>query len=64
MTTEVLTRIGTWFAETFRMDDADQAQATVADAVRWGWLPALSGLSIAGEPAGAEGLDTGQALGL
>ena len=50
MTTEVFARIGSWFAAAFHMDDADQAQAALADATRWGWLPALSGVPVDGVP--------------
>ncbi|WP_146072425.1 hypothetical protein [Arthrobacter sp. Y81] len=71
MTTRLPARIASWF-EARPMPAAapgpdpsawEQGNAAIADVTRWGWLPALSGVSIAadhaarahGQTAGAAG---------
>lgn len=59
MTTRLLARIASWFdarpvAAAGSSTDAsawEQGNAAIADVTRWGWLPALSGVSIAADHA-------------
>ncbi|MDV8149477.1 hypothetical protein [Arthrobacter sp. B10-11] len=59
MTTRLLTRIASWFEARptpAAADPADhaaweQGNAAIADVTRWGWLPALSGVSFAADHA-------------
>jgi hypothetical protein len=63
MTTRLLTRIASWFearptpaAASPADHDAwegawEQGNAAIADVTRWGWLPALSGVSFAADHA-------------
>jgi hypothetical protein len=61
MTPRLFTRIASWFeARTLPAtaspsgDGArEQGNAAIADVTRWGWLPALSGVSIAADHAAA-----------
>lgn len=48
----VASRIRSWLVGTSTPDSVgygswDQANAAIADVTRWGWLPALSGVSVA-----------------
>ncbi|CAN7226699.1 hypothetical protein [Arthrobacter sp. LjRoot14] len=59
MTTRLLTRIASWFeasptpaaASSAGRGTWEQGNAAIADVSRWGWLPALSGVSIAADHA-------------
>lgn len=54
MTAEFLFRLRAWLTNTFTFDSPDDAADAMADATRWGWLPALSGVAIgAGQARGA-----------
>jgi len=45
--------VRSWLADTFFCDSVDRAADAMADATRWGWLPALSGIAVAGDHARA-----------
>ncbi|MBP1234276.1 hypothetical protein JOE40_003919 [Arthrobacter sp. PvP102] len=68
MTTRLLTRIASWF-EASPMPAAassaggawEQGNAAIADVTRWGWLPALSGVSIAADHAATAHRETAAA---
>ncbi|MFF1384424.1 hypothetical protein ACFVWT_12760 [Arthrobacter sp. NPDC058288] len=71
MTTRLLTRIALWF-EASPMPAAaapadpgawEQGNSAIADVTRWGWLPALSGVSIAADHAAAAHRETAAAAG-
>lgn len=47
MTPNFLRRVRGWIADTFICESQDDAADAMADATRWGWLPALSGVAIA-----------------
>ncbi|MCU1518881.1 MAG: hypothetical protein JWQ75_3602 [Pseudarthrobacter sp.] len=51
MTLPLLSSVGSWLADVFLCDSVDQAGDAMADATRWGWLPALSGIAVAGDHA-------------
>lgn len=59
MTTRLLTRIASWFearptpAAAYPADHAawERGNAAIADVTRWGWLPALSGVSLGADHA-------------
>ena len=53
MTPPLLASVRSWLADVFFCDSVDQAAGAMADATRWGWLPALSGIAVAGEHARA-----------
>lgn len=69
MTTRLLTRIASWFearpepaAASFADRGAwEQGNADIADVTRWGWLPALSGVSFAADHAAAAHRETATA---
>ncbi|MFF1253672.1 hypothetical protein ACFVYC_14390 [Pseudarthrobacter sp. NPDC058329] len=46
MTAQLPARVRAWFADTFYCETPDQAADAMADATRWGWLPALSGVAV------------------
>lgn len=41
-----MARLLAWIADVFMCDSVDQAAGAMADATRWGWLPALSGVAL------------------
>ena len=47
MTSDFLCRVRGWLSDTFICESQDDAAGAMADATRWGWLPALSGVAIA-----------------
>jgi hypothetical protein len=51
MTHPLMARLLSWIADVFLCDSVDQAAAAMADATRWGWLPALSGVALGGDHA-------------
>lgn len=56
MTATLLIRLRDWLLDTFTYESESQATGAMADATRWGWLPALSGVS-----AGADHARSGHA---
>ncbi len=46
MTADLLLRLRTWLTATFTYESQDGAAGAMADATRWGWLPALSGVAV------------------
>ena len=44
-------RFRAWLLDTFTYDSGQQAADAMADATRWGWLPALSGVAAGAEHA-------------
>jgi hypothetical protein len=46
MTADLLLRLRTWLTGTFTYESPDEAAVAMADATRWGWLPALSGVAV------------------
>lgn len=51
MITDILRRFRTRLLESFTYESSQQAADAMADATRWGWLPALSGVAVGGEHA-------------
>jgi hypothetical protein len=51
MFTDILHRFRTRLVVTFTYESGQQATDAMADATRWGWLPALSGVAVGGEHA-------------
>ncbi|MCU1567435.1 MAG: hypothetical protein JWQ56_2372 [Pseudarthrobacter sp.] len=51
MTTQFPARVRAWLAETFYFETPERAAGAMADASRWGWLPALSGVAAGMEQA-------------
>ncbi|MDQ0870396.1 hypothetical protein QFZ70_002869 [Arthrobacter sp. V1I9] len=51
MTAQFPVRIRAWFADTFSCETPGQAADAMADATRWGWLPALSGVAVGADHA-------------
>lgn len=51
MTSPLLASARSWLADVFLCDSVDQAADAMADATRWGWLPALSGIAVASDHA-------------
>lgn len=51
MIADILHRFRTWLIDTFTYEYGQQAADAMADAARWGWLPALSGVAVGGEHA-------------
>jgi hypothetical protein len=51
MTTQFPARVRAWLAETFFFETPEEAAGAMADATRWGWLPALSGVAAGMEQA-------------
>jgi hypothetical protein len=54
MTADFLCRLRAWLTETFTCESQDEAAEAMADATRWGWLPALSGVAVAAGHARAQ----------
>lgn len=63
MTATLLARLRDWAVDTFTYESDSQATAAMADASRWGWLPALSGVSVGADQARSEHARTGPATG-
>jgi len=57
MTVTLLLRLRDWLLDTFTYESGSQAAAAMADASRWGWLPALSGVSVGADLARSEHVD-------
>jgi hypothetical protein len=53
MTPPLLASVRIWLADVFFCDSVDQAADAMADATRWDWLPALSGIAVAADHARA-----------
>ena len=49
----LLASVRSWLADAFFCDTVEEAADAMADATRWGWLPALSGIAVAGDHARA-----------
>jgi hypothetical protein len=49
MTLQLPARLRSWLLGAFFYESPDQAADAMADATRWGWLPALSGVAAAAE---------------
>jgi len=58
MTADALRRLRAWLTETFTYDSPGEAADGMADATRWGWLPALSGVATGAEQARAVHAET------
>lgn len=58
MTAEFLYRLRVWLTNTFTCESPDEATGAMADATRWGWLPALSGVAIGAGQARAAHLES------
>ena len=54
MTTSLLIRLRDWLLDSLTFDSEADAAGAMADATRWGWLPALSGVSIGAGHARSE----------
>ncbi|MBT2566020.1 hypothetical protein J7I84_05820 [Arthrobacter sp. ISL-85] len=54
MTPALFVRLRDRLLETFTYDSQSSAAAAMADATRWGWLPALSGVSLGAGHARSE----------
>ena len=63
MTATLFARLRDWALDTFTCESESQATAAMADATRWGWLPALSGVSVGADQARSEHARTGAATG-
>ena len=63
MTPTLFVRLRGWLLDTLTFDSETDAAGAMADATRWGWLPALSGVSIGADVARSEHLRTGPATG-
>ena len=61
MSSPLLARLGSWMADVFLCDSVDQAAGAMADATRWGWLPALSGVAAGADHARSAHLAAGLA---
>ena len=51
MTTQFPARVRAWLVDAFYYETPGQAADAMADATRWGWLPALSGVAAGVEQA-------------
>ncbi|MFC8524774.1 hypothetical protein [Pseudarthrobacter sp. NPDC057230] len=51
MTATLLIRLRDWLLDTFTYESESSAAGAMADATRWGWLPALSGVSLGADQA-------------
>ncbi|MHC6594738.1 hypothetical protein [Arthrobacter sp. C152] len=51
MTPTLPARLRCWLVQTFTYDSGEQAADAMADATRWGWLPALSGVAVGADLA-------------
>lgn len=47
----LVARLRSRLADVFLCDSVDQAAGAMADATRWGWLPALSGVAAGADEA-------------
>ena len=63
MTANLLTRLRGWALDIFTYESESQAAGAMADATRWGWLPAMSGVSVGAGHARSEHARTGPAPG-
>ena len=54
MTATLLIRLRDWLLDTFTYDSESLAGGAMVDATRWGWLPALSGVSAGADHARSE----------
>ncbi|UUL76321.1 hypothetical protein NG819_21085 [Pseudarthrobacter sp. Fe7] len=54
MTANLLIRLRHWLLDTITYNSESSAAGAMADATRWGWLPALSGVSIGAHQARSE----------
>ena len=54
MMADLLFRLRDWLLDTFTYDSEPAAAGATADATRWDWLPALSGVSAGAEQARSE----------
>ena len=53
MTPPLLASVRSWLADAFFCDTVEEAADAMAEATRWGWLPALSGIAVASDHARA-----------
>ena len=51
MTADILNRFRARLRDVFTYESGQEAADAMADATRWGWLPALSGVAVGGEHA-------------
>ncbi|WP_411375584.1 hypothetical protein ACLH0K_04170 [Arthrobacter sp. MPF02] len=58
MTADALRRLRAWLTDTLTYDPQGEAADAMADATRWGWLPALSGVATGAEQARAVHAET------
>lgn len=58
MTATLRARLRAWFMQTFTFDSEALAADPMADAARWGWLPALSGVAVGADLARAKYAET------
>ena len=58
MTAILPLRLRTWLVRTFTYESEAQAADAMADASRWGWLPALSGVAVGADLARAKYAET------
>ena len=54
MTATLLIRLRDWLLDTFTYDSESEAAGAMAEASRWGWLPALSGVCAGVDQARSE----------
>ena len=54
MTATLLIRLRNWLLDYVTFDSEPDAAGATADTTRWGWLPALSGVSIGAAHARSE----------
>ena len=65
MTANLLLQLRSWLRDTFTYESQDEAADAMADATRWGWLPALSGVAVgAGQARAANAEPTAGATAL
>jgi hypothetical protein len=53
MTESIPGRFRQWFTAAFAFTSPEQAADAMAEASRWGWLPALSGVAVGADHARA-----------
>ena len=51
MIADILHRLRAGLVDTFTYESGERAAGAMADATRWGWLPALSGVAVGGDQA-------------
>jgi hypothetical protein len=51
MTADILNRFRARLRDVFTYESGQESADAMADATRWGWLPALSGVAVGGEHA-------------